>query len=425
MIEDKIGRTLYLRNEPAQLEPGRVHSYSFSTQFEKFETQISQVIKEHWKPLHTVVRTPAQLEEWEEGIPNYDCGGTCKRGYLEIKDRNPPRFKDGQLEFEWTVEVHEKLSKPILSIDEARSVWLPEYRFFTLSDLNSATIDLARKLPAIRGVAGVPVSGMLVAPTLSTLLHVPLYEASVEFGLRKTAHGHRGFSRQVDETLPLLIVDDTVSSGNSFDRVRERLQSELNLIYAAALVNPPALAKVDFYGQLCPEPHLLEWNLANTGYVRSLGYPDRNQGSGLMIDFDGVLCPDGPPGFDETTSAGRSVFLDWLANAPLGSFVPRMYAIPEIVSYRCEYTRAVSEEWLARNGIKFDQLRLWGNPSDSPEVQVATRTWRACDWKGKLYSQSASGLFVESCALQAEDIGKVSRKPVLCWDTKHMTESTK
>jgi hypothetical protein len=376
----------------------------------------------HWREWH-LVRNPTidWFADWLSRIPS-GCG--CIEGFVKWVKDNPPEFDNW---FQYSVRAHNfvnaKIGKPCMSIDEARSLWFPGWQFVTLNDLNAATLALASKLPPIRGVAGVPVSGMLVAPILSTLLHVPLYEASVEFGLKSTAHGYRGGSRIVDESLPLLIVDDTISSGRSLGEVRKRLQGESNLIYAAALANPPAIDQIDLYGKLCPVPHLLEWNLANTGYIRSIGFPDHCQGAGIMLDFDGVLCPD-PSHYDESTEVGREAYLQWIAESPIGTFVPRMHLIPDIVSYRCEYTRQASEAWLAKYGIKYERLHLWGDANTTPAEQAASRTWQAKDWKGRLYRESKCGLFVESCERQANDIADFAKKPVLCWATKELLQAS-
>jgi hypothetical protein len=201
-----------------------------------------------WREWH-LVRNPTLewLADWLSRMPP-SC--SCVEDFMKFLKANPPDFADW---FPYSVLGHNfvnaKLGRPSMTVDEARSLWFPNWAFVTLNDLNAATLDLAAKLPPIRGVAGVPVSGMLVAPTLSTLLHVPLYEASVEFGIRRCAHGYRGSSRHVDESLPLLIVDDTICSGRSLGDVRNKLQGEHNLLYAVALANPPASHLIDIYGR--------------------------------------------------------------------------------------------------------------------------------------------------------------------------------
>lgn len=390
----------------------------------KINLELAEQGRKCWKSLFTEVFTFDDLKDWEATIPKFGCN--CESFYKAWKSDFPPEKllnQSGSISFEWKYylkkAVNQKLGHKNISIDEARQQWSPKWNFVTLADLTQATIELADKLPPIRGVAGVPVSGLLCSSLLSTLLHVPHYEASAEHGLRKTAHGGRGKTRIADESLPLLVVEDTVSSGHSITKVREKLKDVPNIIYSAALANPPALPSVDLYGRLCPEPHLLEWNLANTGYLRLLGYPNHNGGSGVMLDFDGVLCPD-PPYFDESIESEREQYLRWIANVEVGTFVPRMLAVPDIVSYRCEYTREATEAWLASKGIVYERLHLWGDSSESPAKQASSRTWQAFEWKGKIYQESNCGLFIESCERQSIDIATYARKPVLCWITKQL-----
>ncbi len=374
----------------------------------------------HWQELHSEkTPTPKWFSDWIARTPP-NCG--CGEGIAAIIKRLPPRFDDW---FSYSVDLHNavnaKLGKQLITVEDARSIWFPVWDFLTLDDLNKATLALAEKLPPIRGVAGVPVSGMLCAPILATLLHVPLYEASVEFGLRRCSRGRRGVTRKIDESLPLLIVDDTISSGQALSELRGKLYKEKNLIFAVAIAHPPSASKVDFYGRLYAEPHFLEWNLANAAYIRTLGAPNHSHGSGIMLDFDGVLCPD-PARYDETNYEEREAYLQWIVKVPLGTFVPRMIAVPDIVSYRCEYTREASEAWLARHGIKYERLHLWGDANLPPEEQARSRTWQAKDWKGRIYRESKCGLFVESCERQAGDIVNVAKKPVLCWTTKELMQ---
>jgi hypothetical protein len=390
----------------------------------KIRTELAEEGRQSWHRLFRCIYTETGLLEWEKTIPKYGCD--CEGFYLGWKAKNPVELdQNGYVSFEWKYRlkkaVNEKLGHKNISIEEARQHWNPKWNFVTLADLTQATIELAAKLPPIRGVAGVPVSGLLCSALISTLLHVPHYEASEALGLRQTAHGGRGKTRSVDQSLPLLVVDDTVSSGHAITKVRERLKDEPNVIYSAALANPPAMSAVDLYGRECPEPHLLEWNLANTGYLRLLGYPSHNGGAGVMLDFDGVLCPD-PTHYDEETESGREAYLRWISEAPLGTFVPRMIAVPDIVSYRCEYTREASEAWLHKHGIKYERLHLWGDASLPAVEQARSRTWEARDWKGKIYRESKCGLFVESCERQSRDIAGVAKKPVLCWDTRELMQ---
>jgi hypothetical protein len=418
-----------------------------------------QAYHDHWNALHRYAfKGPSEARlfysDWALNIPVFGCN--CKEDWSKLTDKNPPDFSSGRAFFEWGVERHNdiniRLGKGVVTIDDALMIHADQdasfpienlieitsvkkrarsmiqqstkkkeaCRYFTtVADLHAATLSLMKKIPPIRGVAGVPVSGMLVAPTIASLLHVPLYSMSEAQGLQRSPHGFRGSSRVEDPSLPLLIVDDTVSSGGSISRVRDRAREDgiENVIYACALSLPQNTKAVDYYGELCPEPHLLEWNLPNSGYVKWLGfqYP---HGAGIVCDMDGVICHDPPRAFDETSDTDRAAYLKWLADAPLGTFLPRMYDVPVIVSWRCEYTREATEAWLRRHHIKYSRLVLWGDPKQTPAEQAMSRTWQPMDHKGRILLERDYAMIVESCEHQSRAIHEATGRPVLCWDTK-------
>jgi uncharacterized HAD superfamily protein len=138
---------------------------------------------------------------------------------------------------------------------------------------------------------------------------------------------------------------------------------------------------------------LLEWNLLNTSAVKR-----------IAVDLDGVLCFD-PPVFDETTDSGRRDYLKWVRNAKV-KYPARLEPVSAIVSYRCEYARKATEDWLRESGIKYESLHLFpGEPKE--------RVFKANQWKGAFYRSSNHSLFVESSSSQANGIWEYSKKPVL------------
>jgi hypothetical protein len=407
--------------EPVQSNPKQV------TQTEPVVTAIPiTFFSDHWDELHRYVyTTPEKAEvdhlEWMTRIPNAKC--SCLAEWKRLIALHPPDFSSARAFFEWGVDRHNDvnvlLGKPIFTLKEALQKHKPIRTFTTISDLNNATLSLLKKIPPIRGVAGVPVSGLLVAPTIATLLHVPLYEVSEQHGLVKTGHGWRGCSRIADSSLPLLVVDDTVSSGRSIGLMRDRLKADgvNNCLFASSLCHGNSLDKVDLYGSQCDEPHLLEWNLANSGYMSTLGHHGLH-GAGIVCDMDGVICQDPPRHFDETNDDDRDAYLRWLADAPLGTFLPRMHDVPVIVSWRCEYTRSLTEHWLRRHHIKYKRLVLWGDNSQKPAEQSASRTWQPLDHKGRILLEANYAMIVESCEHQSRAICEATGKSVLCWDAK-------
>lgn len=84
--------------------------------------QLAAIGRNLWRELHTEV-TFETLPAWEEKIPNYSC--KCKEFYTAWKASNPPRKDDF---FAWTVELHnavnEKLENPIITLQQAREIWM-------------------------------------------------------------------------------------------------------------------------------------------------------------------------------------------------------------------------------------------------------------------------------------------------------------
>lgn len=278
-----------------------------------------------------------------------------------------------------------------------------EWKFITVEDLASATLDLIPKLPGcISSVVAMHRSGSAPASMIATTLHVPCHVYSDVNGLVEMKGGGRTSAMQESGGVRL-VVDDTVSTGRSMLRVKKWLaknDKSNKYVYAAIFATPHGAAEIDVFSKTLRVPHLMEWNLLNSGIIRD-----------MAVDLDGVLCYD-PPYFDETSNEGRARYLEWIRNATV-RHPARWGALPAIVSYRCEYTREATEEWLKKSGILYDSLHLFpGKPQE--------RTFRANQWKGKFYKKSPHGLFVESSALQAKGIREYSGKPVLDLENKQM-----
>lgn len=205
--------------------------------------------------------------------------------------------------------------------------------------------NLVAKVPSdITAIAGVARSGLSAATMLSMYLHLPM--VTIRQTMRDvvpTGNGWRlGGSKHVNpRTDRVLVVDDTVMSGNSFKSLRNLLRTEFgNYTTCAVYVNPNAAVKPDFWAVDLSWPHLLEWNLFN-----SVLSPN------MAVDFDGILCRDCRPDQDDDGPK----YLDFIRNAqPL--YLPRKAQIPMIVTARIEKYRQPTLEWLHRYGISVKSL---------------------------------------------------------------------
>jgi hypothetical protein len=90
----------------------------------KTKTQVTELGPALWRELFLTIESQSQLEYWESRIQNYQCGGKCKRFYLDWKKNNPPAFP---LSFNWKWKlknaVNAKLGQKIMSLDDAFAFW--------------------------------------------------------------------------------------------------------------------------------------------------------------------------------------------------------------------------------------------------------------------------------------------------------------
>lgn len=276
------------------------------------------------------------------------------------------------------------------------------WRWVSTADLIAATVHgLAPKLPDdLAGVCGVARSGMIPASALAAHLHLPLWSISHREGNPvPLSAGVRG---TLDRGGRLLIVDDTVYSGHALRGLRRRLGSAGN-VFAAVFARPEAADAVDIHGELLPSPHLLEWNLFNSGILTGHAANPALRG-GIASDFDGVLCVDPPAGVNEAVDPAG--YAAWLADArPL--LLPRRTPVPLVITFRRECHRAATLAWCERWGLKIGRLVM--HPSETP-----LRAFDATAHKGLLFRDSPCALFIESSPAQARAIALASGKPVVC-----------
>lgn len=283
------------------------------------------------------------------------------------------------------------------------------FEWMSVRRLAEDTRLLVGKLPAsVAGVAGVPRSGMIPAALLATLLHVPLFEVQPSGRLRRLGNGARGndLGFAGDRSGIIAIVDDTVYTGRAMHRVRSMLQDR-RAVFAAVYARREAFRAVDVFARELPSPHLLEWNLFNSGqFAGRAGNPVLH--GGFAVDFDGILCEEPSVG-DADTSPAAAAYEKWLRTArPL--YLPRSLPVKLIATFRLERWRAETEAWLRRWGIRWERLVM--HPAGS--VAERSRAWNAACHKGRPFLESGCSFFVESDVNQAREIFEYTRRPVIC-----------
>lgn len=276
-------------------------------------------------------------------------------------------------------------------------------RWITNQDRAAATLKLAGMVPStVTAVAGVSRSGLSSAMQLSELLHLHPFAISLDGDLASLPHGYR-FAAAAPDSGDLLIVDDTVASGTSLRRLRQkvdRITSRRRIWWAVTYANPKAAHLVDFCAETLPLPHFLEWNFFN-----SIHMPN------AALDVDGILCRDCRPEEDDDGPA----YAQFLAHAePL--YLPRREPVPLIVTARLEKYREQTEAWLSRWGVRCDHL-LMGAWSTRDERR---QRYSAADHKGRAFADSRASIFVESCPTQAREIFARAGKTVICPTTSEV-----
>lgn len=260
--------------------------------------------------------------------------------------------------------------------------------FVRYADLATIIGQVAR--PAdLRCVVGVPRSGMIPATMLATRWNVPMAMCggSVAGGDRIGGDGD----------IPgegVLLVDDSVLTGNSMRRAKARLieqgipASEITTF--APFVAPDAEGEVDHVVYRLSPPRLFEWNIWNNVLTWNIAF-----------DMDGVLCFD-PERFDDDGPEYEAALRDAVPR-----FLPRQ-EVGAIVTNRLERWREVTMDWLERHGVSYRKLVM--QPYDTAAERRASSD--PASFKSAYYGDSSHWLFVESHDAIGRGIAQKTRRPV-------------
>ena len=252
-------------------------------------------------------------------------------------------------------------------------------RWITTSQLAADTLRMVKQIPnTLTGVVGVPRSGIIPASILETHLNLPLYTLEGK-DILHCGHGRR-FTEPADGMSQLLVVDDTVMLGSTSKR-RRLPQPHL---FGAVYKNPHADVEVDVVGVELEPPHFLEWNFFNSKFVEKCAF-----------DMDGILCEDQEPPYNQPCK-------------PL--HLPRNYTIPAIITARFEKHRRITQVWLERHGIKYNDLVMgpWQAEAERSKPGAISK-YKAAEFKKRKLQW-----FVESCPIQSKEIAQLTGAWVIC-----------
>lgn len=290
--------------------------------------------------------------------------------------------------------------------------------FRSIAQLSDQLLAWTRRLPAdIDLVVGIPRSGMLVASIVSCYRSIPLADVDglLEGRCYRTGRTKAGslgdgpeaeaHLRFLDQPRRVLVLDDTVWSGASIRRTRERIEAAglpHRVEYGAVYVRPEKTDAVDHYCEALNGPRLFEWNL----------FQHKEILADACVDIDGVLCYD--PRAADNDDGER--YRQFLQNArPL--FRPER-EVGWLVTSRLERYRPETEAWLREHGIAYRELVMLDCPDGATRRQLKLHGAH----KASVYRGTGASLFFESDVRQAVEIANLAQRPVLCTDTMQLIQ---
>lgn len=277
------------------------------------------------------------------------------------------------------------------SFPESDGFWWSNYEC-----LGQAVRKLCRQLPPLKAVAGIPRSGVIPASLIAQWQNIPLLD--IDEALVSKPHlptYRRRSSADVDDKLPILIVDDTVSSGRTLSWYKSRalVHGKGKYLFAAPYVDRRCRPFVDFAAEDHPQCHqAFEWNL-----LHEVGHTQFT-----LCDLDGVISQDWSGDEERDPVAYRHHLLH---ARPLCR--PTM-PVRGIVTGRMHIHRTQTTAWLNAHGVRHSQL--WMLPAATERERAAIGPAR---FKARTYAESNALLFVESCPIQAREIHELTGKPVI------------
>lgn len=275
-----------------------------------------------------------------------------------------------------------------------------EYR--SIADLNRVIISSLSVFPHdVDVIVGIPRSGMLPANLLALYLNRRFTDIDSFVEGKVYRSGHRGCAPGSGEMMKVLVIDDSLYSGKAMLEVRERLRplsGEFRIEYAAVFVTSENKGMVDYYCEVIDYPRVFQWNIFHHPFYVSRA----------CFDIDGVLC-ENPPIDDD-----GPLYMEYIANAePL--YIPSV-EIDTLITCRLEKYREITEQWLRRHNVRYRHLIML-----DLRDKAARAAWgRHGEYKGEHYRRSGNILFIESSLSEAEQIARISGKPVFCTETFDM-----
>lgn len=262
------------------------------------------------------------------------------------------------------------------------------------------------KLPKdIDLIVGIPRSGLIPATMLGVILSKKVITLN-EF--INNIYDFETTTRIIftKDIKNVLIVDDSILSGNTFKKVQNKLKErglhlKYNIKYLAVYYKSENYKdNIDIALQKVNTPRLFQWNYLNHVFLGTAAF-----------DIDGVLCKN--PTNEENDNGNK--YRQFILHAkPL--YIPQ-YKIPYLITSRLEEYRAETEEWLNKNNIKYDHLIMLNGYTAEERKKLNLHA----KFKAEQYKKLEDiRLFIESDRNQAIQISKLTKKLCFCATTDEL-----
>ncbi len=278
-------------------------------------------------------------------------------------------------------------------------------KYKNISDLNNIIIKKIHLIPTnIDLVVGIPRSGIIPAVLIALYKNLPYCDFYSFINGVLNSGGERTKDFDLTNIKNVLIVDDSVLSGNSLIKAKAELlktQNKYKFTFATIYIKPDSEHLVDVFFEKVDMPRVFQWNIFHHQILQN-----------SCVDIDGVLCID--PTEEDNDDGAR--YIEFITNVkPL--YLPTV-EINTIVSCRLEKYRELTEYWLKENGIKYKKLILL----DLPNKEARIKWNKYGEFKAKIFKENNYSLFIESSLKQAKIIFEATNKAVYCTENFEMSK---
>ena len=276
-------------------------------------------------------------------------------------------------------------------------------QFFSLSDSFQLCDQWAQNIPNEYDVIiGVPRAGLMFANIIACRLGRPL---STPDNFLKGEMWFSHDSPRPTDIRKVLIVEDSIGVGNQINNAYQRIKDafpNLEVEKASLFVIPQSKDKVDYAFLVKPEPNIFEWNILTATW----SWGD------VVSTLEGVLCLDCPPYWNYKGER----YMHFIKNTkPL--LIPT-YPLKAIITARPESVRALTEEWLTRNNVKYDHLIMRPDKTEPSWDNVLKMKIDVAKFAKPFW-------FWESNFEEAQEIHQQTGLPVLCTQTMTLFSKAK